>query len=57
MEKNEIDEQAEAHWVFIEGLLKAARAVVSMRLLEYIFKTAFIHGYKHGRDDHIKRGD
>jgi len=37
---------AEDHWKYTGGVIKAMVAVVG-----YIYKKAFIHGYKHGKAD------
>jgi hypothetical protein len=54
---------AEKHWQWVSGLIKAIlednppteawqkALTFDNRTLEYIYTTAFEHGYKHGRDD------
>ena len=45
-------ELAEAHWKYIGGLLKNS-GVGTQEILrvEFHYKTAMIHGYKHGVED------
>lgn len=45
---------AEDHWEWIEGLwesLPAGAVFGGLVTTEYLYKTAFIHGYKHGVKD------
>jgi Holliday junction resolvase RusA-like endonuclease len=51
--ETETEKLAAAHWDFVGGLLETvtARRPVggySYDVVEYIFKTAFVHGFKHG---------
>jgi hypothetical protein len=40
------------HWKYVEGILKErATGEVLMREIEYHYKTAFRHGYKHGFEE------
>jgi len=42
---------AEDHWEWTEGLLNTLPGVELNRdTLEYIYTTAFVHGYKHGQE-------
>jgi len=43
---------AEDHWEWAEGLLNSIPEInVDIEAFEYIYITAFIHGYKHGKQD------
>ena len=48
---NKTPEQlANEHWDWLEGIL-----LESMRMHMRLFKDAFIHGYKHGKEDkHVR---
>lgn len=50
-EKNK--ELANHHWIFIQGLLAClkGKSKEEIDLMEYIYTQAFIHGYKHGREN------
>jgi len=42
---------AEDHWDWMAGLLRTLPGVeLNVDTLEYIYVTAFIHGYKHGEE-------
>lgn len=43
-------EMADAHWMYIEGLLKA-HGLEELDVIRYHYMTAFIHGYGHGHED------
>jgi hypothetical protein len=49
---NEPD-KADEHWEWLSGLLNAMDVSKSQMIaaVAYLYKTAFIHGYKHGRDE------
>lgn len=49
MTKKEIKKIAEAHWVFIEKLFFSLPddANYGMSTVEFLYKEAFIHGWKH----------
>ena len=53
-------EQADAHWKYVGVLLEHA-GVKDVRLIEYVYQTAFIHGWRHGVEseggDHKEVGD
>lgn len=56
MEK--INELVDKHWKYVEGILIIAAGEASrdmfapvVKEIEYHYKTAFKHGYKHGRED------
>jgi len=41
---------AEDHWEWAEGLLNSMPELkIDIEALEYVYTTAFIHGYKHGK--------
>ena len=46
---NEIMKIAENHWVWIEGLFESMPddTVFGISATEYLYKTAFVHGWKH----------
>ena len=45
------EEQAEKHWVWLDGVFsKIPGGVTNKSLMEYLYKTAFVHGYKHGHE-------
>ena len=48
--KEEIIKVAHEHWNWIEGLAELFLDVdeKEMKIREYLYKTAFMHGYKHG---------
>lgn len=51
------EELARAHWGYIEGLLQAHGTDQDwMRVIEYHYITAFVHGYKHALED-VSNGD
>jgi len=39
-------QMAEEHWMWLESIL-----LEEMRMKMRLFKDAFIHGYKHGKED------
>lgn len=47
VEASEVKELVDAHWKYIGALLKA-HGIVGVELIEYHYRTAFVHGYKHG---------
>lgn len=47
-----VKELAEAHWQYIEGLLRVSeQSDCRIDFGAYIYKTAFEHGYKHAVED------
>jgi len=50
LRKDKSKELAEAHWSYIEALLQANNVLPS-KSDKFHYKSAFIHGYKHGRTD------
>ena len=43
---------AEEHWRYMKGfILSLASVHYSINTLEYVYKQAMIHGYKHGMED------
>lgn len=42
------EQLAEEHWEWVKGLIKSSSCDYTDETLEYIYTTAFIHGYKHG---------
>jgi len=49
-------ELADQHWTWVEGLWESLPidATFGITTMEYIYKTAMIHGYKHGYEDAMK---
>jgi len=48
-----VKELIEEHWKYIENLLRAHNTTTcDMKGIEYHYKTAFMHGYKHALEDH-----
>jgi hypothetical protein len=47
VEPAEVKELVDAHWKYIGNLLHA-HGIVGVELIEYHYRTAFVHGYKHG---------
>jgi len=51
MDKQETEELAENHWVFIDGLLLSDGAnPEELTLVKYLYIQAFIHGFGHGQE-------
>lgn len=46
-EQEEAKKLAEEHWAYIRGLLNL-HEVAGREVIGWHYKTAFIHGYKHG---------
>ena len=51
-----IENLAQQHWDWIEGLWESMpdNAVFGVSTTEYLYKSAFIHGYKHGSNQPLK---
>ena len=47
----EFREEAEAHWKFIDKLLRIAKAELTFDLLEFLYIEAMVHGYKHKEEE------
>jgi hypothetical protein len=49
MDKKKVNKIANAHWAWIEGMLESMpdSNVWSLSTMEYLYKTAFIHGWNH----------
>ena len=45
---NEVEQQAEAHWKYVESVLEAHGVASEAEVIGFHYKTAFIHGFKHG---------
>lgn len=51
-----VERLADAHWEYVKGLLELyCKDAKIMESTEYHYKTAFIHGYKHGQEEYIKQ--
>ena len=49
---SDAERMAEEHWAWLEGLLEYWPNIgMAKGIICYLYKTAFIHGYKHGRSD------
>jgi len=50
--ENVTRQQAEAHWEFIEGILKRENedGMVDMETVHYLYVEAMVHGAKHETD-------
>jgi hypothetical protein len=48
-----IEKLADDHWQWTKGLIESLEGDphINIKTLEYIYKTAMIHGYKHGVAD------
>lgn len=47
-----VDALVDAHWGYINNLLDAhGESPESIDIIKFHYKTAFVHGYKHGRED------
>jgi hypothetical protein len=49
-----LEEMADEHWKWIEGLFETRNkgdkiTIVEIPTAAYLYKTAFTHGYKHGK--------
>jgi len=44
-----VEELADEHWEFIDGLIDSLEH--EGKTEEYLFKTAFLHGYKHAKQE------
>ena len=47
-------ELADEHYKYVDGLLRIVYPEITQTLLdivEYVYKSTFIHGYKHGQED------
>jgi len=45
---------AQEHWEYVKGLIDHIGTAIQesqMQTFEFLYKTAFIHGYKHGSED------
>lgn len=42
---------ADEHWGYIEALLKAHEEEYNIKQIEFHYKSAFIHGYKHAMEE------
>ncbi len=52
--KKTIEEMSDEHWEFVVGILVRANLDANtegMALIEYLYKQAIIHGYKHGIEE------
>jgi len=45
------EEQAEAHWKYVEGVLEVHKVnPIDIKLVGHHYRTAFIHGWKHAEE-------
>ena len=48
--ENQVETLADEHWIWIKGLLETVPdSNVCLSTMEYLYKTAFIHGWKHAK--------
>ena len=46
-----LEDLIDEHWAYIKALLKAhGESDDSIRVIEFHYKTAFTHGFKHGKE-------
>lgn len=55
MKKEEIEKLAQEHWDWIEGLWESMPddMVFGVSTTEYLYKTAFVHGFKHASNQSL----
>lgn len=51
-----VEETAQAHWIYSRGIIdrivgEEASSDDVLSLCEYLYVQAFIHGYKHGKEE------
>jgi len=53
---NEIMKIAEKHWAWVEGLWQSMPddTVFGLEATEYLYKTAFVHGWKHASQQAVE---
>ena len=52
MKKEKVEKLAEEHWKFLEELFKLNFvSTCSIVAAGYLYKQAFIHGFKHGKEE------
>lgn len=52
MEKEKVTKMAKDHWEFIEQILTWNISLTcGISLVGYLYQQAFIHGYKHGKEE------
>ena len=53
MNEKTMETIAEEHWEWLEGLWNSflGEVVFDMSTVEYLYKTAFVHGWKHAQQD------
>ena len=48
----DVNELADKHWSYVEQMLKAhGEDEDIIRVIGFHYKTAMVHGFKHGRED------
>ena len=45
---------ADDHWKWVQGLIDRLERVLTDDAVEYLYKTAFVHGWKHAKRDSSK---
>ena len=54
--KDQSKELADNHWNYIQSLLETHGTLDDvMDRIQFHYKTAFVHGYKHGQEDALGR--
>ncbi len=51
MDKEEAKKLADEHWGYTKNILLMSGCPDNMKLLEYLYKQAMVHGIKHGWDN------
>lgn len=51
MKQKSPEELADEHWEWVVGLLDMIKGQVGYDTCEYLYKTAFAHGFKHGKEN------
>jgi len=51
LEKEELEILAQNHWSWVEGFQKSLGTQFSTASTKYLYKTAFLHGYKHAIEE------
>ena len=53
MTQDKIEKVAQEHWKWIEGLWESLPdgGTFGLTTTKYLYKTAFMHGFKHGIED------
>lgn len=47
----EAEKLADEHWEWLGKVFALSKNIQNIELTEYLYKTAFVHGYKHAMDE------